>query len=148
ATERSFRERSVHALVSTGTLEMGLNLPARQVVLYDVQGFNGQTFVPLPVSTVWQRAGRAGRPGLDPSGEAVLLVPSWDRSADDSPSGRFENIASQFHHPPALAEQILAEVNSGMARSSTQLHRVFESSLAARQKRELLVDEMIADMLE
>lgn len=127
---------------------MGLNLPARQVVLYDVQGFNGETFSPLPISTVWQRAGRAGRPGLDPSGEAVLLVPAWDRSADDYPSGRFENIASQFDHPQAVAEQILAEVNSGMASTSNQLRRVFESSLAAYQKRDVLVDEVIGEMLQ
>jgi helicase len=60
--ESEYRARTLHALVSTGTLEMGLNLPARQVVLYDLQMFDGSDFVPLSVNTVWQRAGRAGRP--------------------------------------------------------------------------------------
>src|SRR6185312_1411423 len=80
--EGEYRSGTLRALVSTGTLEMGLNLPARQVVLYDLQAFDGTGFVPLSVNTVWQRAGRAGRPGLDTRGEVVLIAPSWDRDAE------------------------------------------------------------------
>ena len=43
--ERNYRAGGLRALVSTGTLEMGLNLPARQVVLYDLQRFDGNEFV-------------------------------------------------------------------------------------------------------
>ena len=43
--ESEFREGGLRVLVSTGTLEMGLNLPARQVVLYDLQRFDGRDFV-------------------------------------------------------------------------------------------------------
>jgi helicase len=67
--------------VATGTLEMGLNLPVRQVILYDLQMFNGSGIVPLSVNTVFQRAGRAGRAGLDESGEVLLMAPTWDRDA-------------------------------------------------------------------
>ena len=35
---------------ATSTLEMGLNLPVRQVILYDMQGFNGTDFKPLPLT--------------------------------------------------------------------------------------------------
>ena len=84
--ESSFRRKQVEVLVATATLEMGLNLPVRQVVLYDLQGFNGRQFSPLTTNTVWQRAGRAGRRGLDENGEAVLLAPAWDRAADNYPS--------------------------------------------------------------
>src|SRR5262249_9344610 len=80
--ESDFREGRLSALVSTGTLEMGLNLPARQVILYDLQTFDGTEFVPLSVNTVWQRAGRAGRRGLDANGQVVLIAPSWDRGID------------------------------------------------------------------
>ena len=34
--EENFRGRKTQVLVATGTLEMGLNLPARQVILYDL----------------------------------------------------------------------------------------------------------------
>ncbi len=146
--ERKFRENSTRILVATSTLEMGLNLPVRQVVLYDLQGFDGVGFEPLPVNTVWQRAGRAGRPGLDPSGEVVLLAPTWDREADRYSRGCFEVIRSGLARSNSLAEQILAEVNSGLARTVPQLERVFGTSLAALQKQPLKIRETVAEMLE
>jgi replicative superfamily II helicase len=87
---------------------MGLNLPARQVVLYDLQTFDGTDFTPLSVSTVWQRAGRAGRRGLDTQGEVVLIAPSWDRSVDRYAAGQFERVQSGLADRGALAEQVLA----------------------------------------
>lgn len=146
--ERGFRENSTQVLVATGTLEMGINLPARQVVLYDLQGFDGQGFTPLSVNTVWQRAGRAGRPGLDPSGEAVLLAPSWEKSADRYALGRFEPVMSGLTEPQAIAEQILAEVHSALARTTGQLERVFSSSLAAFQGKTLKIHRTIREMLD
>lgn len=146
--ERTFRENSTRILVATATLEMGLNLPARQVVLYDLQGFDGVGFESLPVNTVWQRAGRAGRPGLDDSGEAVLLAPTWERKVDQYPKGRFEPIRSGLSRPQALAEQILAEVHSGLARTVPQLQRVMNSSLAAAQGQALPVEKTSEEMLE
>ncbi len=133
SVENAFRTNSTKALVATATLEMGLNLPARQVVLYDLQEFDGTGFNPLPVNTVWQRAGRAGRPGLDQSGEAVLLAPTWERSVDLYSKGRFEPVSSALSRPQALAEQILAEVHSGLARTVPQLKRVMNGTLAALQ---------------
>jgi helicase len=113
--EEAFRGRQTQVLVATGTLEMGLNLPARQVILYDLQMFNGSEFAPLSVNTVWQRGGRAGRPGLDEAGEVLLMAPSWDREARRYPTGQFEPIQSGIWESAALAEQILIEVQSGLA---------------------------------
>lgn len=145
--EDSFRARITQVLVATGTLEMGLNLPARQVVLYDLQAFDGSGFSPLTTNTVWQRAGRAGRPGLDESGEVVLMAPTWARDAEHYSAGRFERIESGMSRSVALAEQILVEVQSGLARSPVQLKRVFESSLAMLQGRRPPIDETISEML-
>jgi helicase len=132
--EGEYRAGVLRVLVSTGTLEMGLNLPARQVVLYDLQSFDGTDFVPLPTNTVWQRAGRAGRRGLDATGEVVLVAPSWDRTADRYAQGQFEPIISGLSDEQALAEQVLAEVSSGLARTQGQLDRVLQMSLAAHQR--------------
>ena len=146
--EQSFRTGDVRVLVATGTLEMGLNLPVRQVVLYDLHGFDGQEFTPLSVNTVWQRAGRAGRPGFDELGEVVLLSPSWDRSTRHYLRGRFESICSKISGPHALAEQILTEVYSGLARSAPELEVIFSNSLAVFQKQPMSVLETIQDMLD
>lgn len=145
--EIALRSSEVDALISTGTLEMGLNMPVRQVVLYDTQAFDGSQFAPLPVNTVWQRAGRAGRPGLDNAGEAVLFAPTWDRSADHYSSGKFERIESTLGHPAALSEQIIAEVGSGLCRSELQLERVLSRSLAAFQGKNLPVQQTLEDMI-
>jgi helicase len=155
--EGEYRAGTLRALVSTGTLEMGLNLPARQVVLYDLQSYDGNDFVPLSVNTVWQRAGRAGRRGLDPQGEVVLIAPSWDRAADRYAAGQFEKINSGLVEGRALAEQVLAEVSSGLARTRAQLGRNLQQSLAAHQRRlpalgrtvnEMLESEMLVEALE
>jgi helicase len=146
--EKAFRETTTQVLVATGTLEMGINLPARQVVLYDLQGFDGQGFSPLPVNTVWQRAGRAGRPGFDQHGEAILLAPSWEKSADRYPTGHFEPVVSGMAESQALSEQILAEVHSRLARTTSQLERVFSSSLANFQGKPIKIHRCIEEMLD
>jgi len=149
--EGRFRAKCLQVLVATSTLEMGLNLPARQVVLYDLQGFDGHDFVPLDVNTVWQRAGRAGRRGFDEQGEVVLLAPSWDRGTSHYLGGKFERIMSGLRREGAVAEQILAEVASGMARTRIQLDRVFTGSLAHHQralpKISLLIDKMLSSQM-
>jgi helicase len=146
--EGEYRAGTLRALVSTGTLEMGLNLPARQVVLYDLQSFDGNDFVPLSVNTVWQRAGRAGRRGLDTRGEVVLIAPAWDRVADRYAAGQFEKITSGLVEGRALAEQVLAEVSSGLARTRAQLARNLQQSLAAHQQRLPVLDRVLGEMLD
>lgn len=146
--ETKFREKQLDVLFSTGTLEMGLNLPVRQVILYDLQAFDGIEFSPLPVNTVWQRAGRAGRPGLDTKGEAVLFAPTWDKQVEAYQNGRFDPILSGLSSPHALAEQVLAEVGSGLCRREEQLTRAFNSSLAERQGRLPSLRNALSTMLE
>lgn len=146
SVESAFRQREVDALVSTATLEMGLNLPARQVVLYDLQGFDGVDFRPLSTNTVWQRVGRAGRPGLDRDGEAVLFAATWDRSAACYETGHFEPIRSALADRSALAEQIIAEVSSGLCRSPAQLESVFQNSLAGQQQSLPRLDSVLDSM--
>ena len=146
--ENEYRAGSLRVLVSTGTLEMGLNLPARQVVLYDLQNFDGRDFSPLSVNTVWQRAGRAGRRGLDTQGEVVLLAPTWDRTASRYEVGRFEPVVSGLGRAHALAEQVLAEVSSGLARTRAQLTRNLQRSLAFHQQRLPALDRSVNEMID
>jgi helicase len=146
AVEEEFRGQTIDVLVATATLEMGVNLPVRQVVLYDLQEFDGTGFHPLSTNSVWQRVGRAGRPGLDTAGEALLLVPTWDKAAAEYLHGRFEPIYSALSAPGALTEQILTEVACGLAITPTQLQTIFEQSLAASQQRLPKVTALITQM--
>lgn len=147
AVEQKFCSSGTDALIATGTLEMGLNMPVRQVVLYDTQAFNGSHFTPLSVNTVWQRAGRAGRPGLDSAGEAVLFSAAWDKQADRYSAGRFERIESNLYQPQFLAEQIVAEIGAGLCRSELQIERALNHSLSAFQGKTLQVTSTIKQMI-
>ena len=148
ATEDALRGDELDAVISTGTLEMGLNLPVRRVVLYDLHRFDGCDFVPLAVNSVWQRGGRAGRRGLDSEGEVVLFAARWDRTADRYPRGAFEPVLSGLEDSRALAEQVLAEVSSGLCRRRSQLGRAFSESLAHHQGRLPDLSRIVQQMIE
>jgi len=146
--EAAFRGGSLNAMVATGTLEMGVNLPVRQVVLYDLQAFDGADYRPLPVWSAWQRGGRAGRPGQDDRGEVVLLSPAWSREAERYLTPNFEPIRSSLAAPAALAEQVVAEVATGLCRTVPQLQRALGASLAGFQGRLPSVSKSVATMLD
>jgi len=146
--ETYFRGAGLDVLVATSTVEMGLNLLVRRVILYDMQRFNGSDYEPLPVVNVWQRAGRAGRPGLDAQGEVVMFFPSWVKVPKGYEEGKFEPVVSPLRNISFTAEQIVAEVSSGMARTRNQLQDVFRSSLAARQGNLPTVDKIIGQMVD
>ncbi len=146
--EKSFRERRTQVLVTTSTLEMGLNLPARQVVLYDLQEYNGQDFVPLSTISVWQRGGRAGRPGQDPLGEVVIIAPTWQKGVKDYERGQFEKIESRTNEDLALNEQILVEISTRLSRNETQVTRIMKKSIARKQITPSQVNHQIEQMIE
>ena len=75
--EKAFRERLLKCVVSTPTLAAGLNLPARRVIIRSLKRYDASLgSVYIPVLEYKQMAGRAGRPGLDMYGEALLVARS------------------------------------------------------------------------
>ena len=112
-------------LVATSTVEMGLNLPCRQVVIYDSSTFDGVFFNDLPVWSYIQRMGRAGRPGLDTKGECVLLYPKWAGGSDKYMNERCEPVDSCLTDPKLLMEQVLIEISSGYSRTRSELREGF-----------------------
>ena len=115
------RSGAFDALVATSTLEMGVNLPARKVVVYDNYAFDGDTFQPLRVQRYLQFAGRAGRPGLDATGEAVLFAPVWDGQAERCLTGKPEPVRSALFTSNQLAREVLYEVSSRLSVSERHL---------------------------
>jgi helicase len=146
-TEEAFRTGQIDVLIATATLEMGLNLPVRQVILYDLQFFDGKEFRPLPVINVWQRAGRAGRPGLDEKGEVLLFSPKWEPRSSHYEKGDFEDIQSHIFEPRCLSEQIIAEVSSGLCSTINQLSTRFKQSLAFKQEKNLSLSKTVKEMI-
>lgn len=145
--EDRFRNRVSDVLIATGTLEVGLNLPVRQVVLYDMQQFDGADFHPLSVISAWQRAGRAGRPGQDDKGEVVIFRARWEKDLQ-YPLGRFESIDSHMTKRSHLTEQVIVSVAAGFARTRNELKTLMGKSLAATQGRQIQIDQQVTSMCE
>ncbi|QNE89553.1 RNA helicase [Corynebacterium incognita] len=71
--EELFVKGLVRAVFATETLALGINMPARTVVLEKLVKFNGEAHVDLTPGQYTQLTGRAGRRGIDTIGNAVVL---------------------------------------------------------------------------
>ncbi|KAK7049628.1 putative steryl acetyl hydrolase mug81 [Paramarasmius palmivorus] len=74
--EEMFRSRAIKVLCCTATLAWGVNLPAHAVIIKGTQLYDSSkgSFVDLSVLDVLQVFGRAGRPGLESSGEGYICT--------------------------------------------------------------------------
>jgi len=79
--EELFVRGLVRAVFATETLALGINMPARTVVLERLVKFNGESHAELTPGEYTQLTGRAGRRGIDVEGHAVVL---WHPDVDTS----------------------------------------------------------------
>lgn len=71
--EKLFAAGLIKVVFATETLALGINMPARTVVLDSLRKFNGLTHVSLTPGEYTQLTGRAGRRGIDMEGHAVVV---------------------------------------------------------------------------
>ena len=77
--EQLFSEGLVKVVFATETLALGINMPARSVVLESLVKWNGEAHVDLSPGEYTQLTGRAGRRGIDVEGHGVVLwTPGFD----------------------------------------------------------------------
>ncbi|HJQ43958.1 MAG TPA: DEAD/DEAH box helicase, partial [Jatrophihabitantaceae bacterium] len=91
--EELFVRGLVRAVFATETLALGINMPARSVVLERLTKFNGETHADITPGEYTQLTGRAGRRGIDVEGHAVVL---WSPELDP---GRVAGLASTRTYP-------------------------------------------------
>jgi ATP-dependent RNA helicase HelY len=68
-----FQRGLLKVVVATETLALGINMPARTVVIERLEKWNGESHVLLTPGEYTQLTGRAGRRGIDRVGHAVVL---------------------------------------------------------------------------
>ncbi|HIJ76754.1 MAG TPA: DEAD/DEAH box helicase [Deltaproteobacteria bacterium] len=72
--EKMMQSGHLDAIFSTSTIAAGVNFPARTVVIFQSDRFNGKEFATLSATELLQMTGRAGRRGMDEIG-FVLIIP-------------------------------------------------------------------------
>ncbi|HYN97670.1 MAG TPA: DEAD/DEAH box helicase [Pilimelia sp.] len=127
--EELFVRGLVKAVFATETLALGINMPARCVVLERLVKFNGEAHVDLTPGEYTQLTGRAGRRGIDVEGHAVVV---WSPEVDPRhvaglASTRTYPLRSSFRPSYNMAVNLVGSVGTDRARE------LLESSFAQFQ---------------
>jgi ATP-dependent RNA helicase HelY len=127
--EELFVRGLVKAVFATETLALGINMPARCVVLERLVKFNGEAHVDLTPGEYTQLTGRAGRRGIDVEGHAVVVwAPEVDpRHVAGLASTRTYPLKSSFRPSYNMAVNLVGGVGFAAARE------LLESSFAQFQ---------------
>jgi len=127
--EELFVRGLVKAVFATETLALGINMPARCVVLERLVKFNGEAHVDLTPGEYTQLTGRAGRRGIDVEGHAVVVwSPELDpRHVAGLASTRTYPLRSSFRPSYNMAVNLVGSVGAERSRE------LLESSFAQFQ---------------
>ena len=72
AVEELFTSGLIKVVFATETLSLGINMPARSVIIESLSKWNGEEHRPLLPGEYKQLTGRAGRRGIDDEGFSVV----------------------------------------------------------------------------
>jgi ATP-dependent RNA helicase HelY len=127
--EALFQRGLLKAVFATETLALGINMPAKSVVLERLVKWNGETHVDLTPGEYTQLTGRAGRRGIDVEGHAVVL---WQQGLDPQvlaglASTRTYPLRSSFQPSYNMAVNLVSRLGHHAARE------VLETSFAQFQ---------------
>ncbi len=140
--ERHFRQGSIRILCSTSTLAMGINCPAKNVLIESRQWhyyrrYHGTDTRPLPRSLHENMAGRSGRYGyIDDFGRAILVTHSPFKKKiwiDQYIQGAIEPLEPALRME-AAEEIVLNLVASGEAATLKELVAFFKSTYTAQRR--------------
>ena len=154
AVEDLFQRGLVKAVFATETLALGINMPARTVVLEKLIKFNGEAHVPITPGEYTQLTGRAGRRGIDIEGNAVI---QWSPTVDSASaaglaSTRTYPLRSSFSPTYNMAINLISRFGRETARRSLessfaqfQADRAVVGLTRQIRKNEILIQELMKD---
>ncbi|WP_029117516.1 RNA helicase [Mycobacterium sp. URHB0044] len=130
--EELFTAGLVKAVFATETLALGINMPARTVVLERLVKYNGEEHAPLTPGEYTQLTGRAGRRGIDVEGHAVVLWQPNDTSVDPADVAGLASTRT-FPLRSSFAPSYNMTINLVQHMGPEQAHRLLERSFAQYQ---------------
>jgi ATP-dependent RNA helicase HelY len=134
--EDLFQRKLLKVVFATETLALGVNMPARTVVIEKLEKFNGEARVPLTPGEYTQLTGRAGRRGIDVEGHAVI---QWSGGVDPRAvaslaSRRTYPLHSSFRPTYNMAVNLIQQFGR------TRTREILEQSFAQFQADRAVVD--------
>ncbi len=151
--EKAFRSRLIKLITATPTLAAGINMPARKVVVRDCRrydalfGYNA----PIPIMEIQQMLGRAGRPGFDEVGEAVLVAKNEravDRLLDEYLMGESEAIVSRMVTETALRTHLLSLIATQHCSFEEEIYEFMEETFYAQQSEIWAIKDRVRKALD
>ena len=130
--ETMMKKGKLDAIFATSTVAAGVNFPARTIVLFNSDQFNGHEFSPLRGTEFHQMTGRAGRRGQDRIG-FLMVVP-----------GRFMDIAHIRKLLSLAPEDIFSRIRNDfsmilnllLSQTPEDIREIFAKSLASYQRKQ------------
>ncbi|MDR2372668.1 MAG: DEAD/DEAH box helicase [Bifidobacteriaceae bacterium] len=118
AVEELFQEGLLKVVFATETLALGINMPARTVVLDRLDKWDGAAHADLTPGEYTQLTGRAGRRGIDVEGHAVVVAGPRVAAAKVLPlaSKRTYPLRSAFHPTYNMAVNLIQRLGPEQAR--------------------------------
>ena len=152
AVEELFQQGLVKAVFATETLALGINMPAKTVVLEKLIKYNGEGHVPITPGEYTQLTGRAGRRGIDIEGNAVI---QWSPSIDSATaaglaSTRTYPLRSSFSPTYNMAVNLISRFGRERARGSLessfaqfQADRAVVGLVKQQRRNQSAIDELL-----
>lgn len=150
--EDAFRRNLIKIISATPTLAAGVNLPSQRVIIRDYKRYSPPYGMqPIPVLEYKQQAGRAGRPGFDDYGEAVLIASSEGEKEtllEEYIQAEPERIRSKLASKPALRTHILGSIAAGYVNSLTTMLEFIDHTFFAHQYSTERVRGLVEEVLD
>ena len=127
--EACFIAGLIKVVFATETLAVGINMPARSVVIEKLTKFTGDHHEQLTPGQYTQLTGRAGRRGLDDVGDAIVLWSPWVRFDEAAQLAS----SSSFHLRSAFRPTYNMAANLIRTHSADEAHRLLNLSFAQFQ---------------
>jgi helicase len=136
--EAEFRKGTIKLLSSTPTLAAGVNLPARRVVISNINRYNAKVGANRPISILEykQLCGRAGRPQYDDYGESIIVGKgNTEDLIEYYINGEPEAIISKITDDKSLRTHILSVIVTHPGIKKEEILEFFLQTLGGLQSR-------------
>ncbi len=145
--EQLFTSRLIKVIFTTETFALGINMPARSVILDELEKFYGTRFKHLTTRDFYQMAGRAGRRGMDTQGSIYIRVHPNDIPYPEVERilfGKPESIASQLNTAYATLLNLYRDLGPKLLEIYPRSFHYFQSSARRREEGLELMKQKLA----